>query len=107
MANQGLYSFRDTGTCYQMWSTKFEPINYKLQYRTAQNGVRRYREVDTEYRMFWTEKKWEKTGAPGEVVPPFDCIPTSDEVVRLFVGSLLLGSPQLVYLSGWGLAGKL
>ena len=81
LASGALHKFRDTGTCYQMWPTKFEVISYVPGFVIAGDGVPHYNFVQTEYRMFWTEKMWKITGASNEVVPAFDHIPTTTEVV--------------------------
>ncbi|KAJ5819386.1 hypothetical protein N7474_004977 [Penicillium riverlandense] len=88
LAGRGFNKYRDAGTCYQMWPTKFEVNSYVLGYRIAGDGVPHYNYVRTEYRMFWTTKKWEITGVPNEVVPAFDHIQSLEEVVELFIQGL-------------------
>jgi hypothetical protein len=85
LAGRAFHKYRDTGTCYQMWPTKFEVHSYVPGFVIHGNGVFHYNFVQTEYRMFWTTKKWEVTGAPNEVVPAFDHIPSSTEMVELFI----------------------
>jgi hypothetical protein len=89
LASGDFYKFRETGTCYQMWPTKFEVISYIPGFVIADDGVPHYNFVETKYRMFWTTKKWEITGTPNEVVPAFDHIPSSTEVVELFIQGLI------------------
>lgn len=88
LAGQDFHRYQEAGTCYQMWPTKFEVISYTPGFVIAGNGVPHYNFVQTQYRMFWTAKKWEITGVPNELVPAFDHIPTSAEAVELFIQGL-------------------
>lgn len=88
LAGRDQHNYKDTGTSYQMWPTKFEILSYVPYFTIHGDGVPHYYHVRTAYRCFWAEKKWEVTGAPNEEVPAFDHIPSSDEVVELFIKGL-------------------